>query len=96
MAKTGTPSTDLAAVRRGPSEPGPGAVESYSNRRQVNHAVLVLALTRTRGDESETLALSLFVEAQGGSDEAVALATALIEPLVEAYWPEDWLEIVDD
>lgn len=92
LAKTGTPTTDLAIVQRGPSEPAPEAIETYSGRRQVKDGLLLLALTRSQGGSTQELILILYVEAQGGSDEAVALAAELLPPLAEAYWPEDWLE----
>jgi cell division protein FtsI/penicillin-binding protein 2 len=92
VAKTGTPTTDLAIVQRGPSEPAAAAVKTYSGRSQVEDGVLVLAVTRTRGGDSATLALAIHIEAQGGSEEASALAAGFLRPLVEAYWPEDWLE----
>ena len=36
--------------------------------------------------------VAVYVEAQGGSGEAVALAQGLLAPLIETYWPEDWLK----
>lgn len=92
VAKTGTPSADLAIVRRGPTAPARDAIEVYSGRPQVKDGVLILALTREAGGESESLSLAFHVEAQGGSEQAVALAVDLVRPLVEAYWPEDWLD----
>ncbi len=95
VAKTGTPTTDLAIVERGPTEAAPAAIKTYSGRSQVEDGVLVLAVTRSRGAESETLALAIHIEAQGGSEEATALAADFLRPLVEAYWPDDWLEEVE-
>jgi hypothetical protein len=92
LGKTGTPSTEFQVVRRSPVEPAPGAVRMDSRgNRYVNHGALVLALTRTAAGESESLVLTFFIEAQGTSGEAVALAADLLEPLAEAYWPQDWL-----
>ncbi|HYU36256.1 MAG TPA: hypothetical protein VEW48_29200 [Thermoanaerobaculia bacterium] len=92
LGKTGTPSTEFQVVRRSPAEPAPGAihVDSHHNR-YVDHGLLLLALTRTAGGKSESLVLTFYIEAQGTSAEAVALAGDLLQPLAEAYWPEDWM-----
>jgi hypothetical protein len=94
LGKTGTPSTEFQVVRRSPAEPAPGAihVDSHGNR-YVNHGVLVLALTRTAEGKSESVVLTFFIEAQGISTEAVTLAGTLLQPLAEAYWPEDWMDV---
>jgi hypothetical protein len=94
LGKTGTPSTEFQVARRSPVEPGPAAihVDSRSGSKYVNHGVLVLALTRTAAGNSESLVLVLFIEAQGTSGETVALAADLLQPLAEAYWPQDWME----
>jgi hypothetical protein len=55
--------------------------------------VLVLALTRTAEGKSESVVLTFFIEAQGISTEAVTLAGTLLQPLAEAYWPEDWMDV---
>lgn len=92
LGKTGTPTLPWSVVRRGPVDPAPGAVVTYSGNRQVQSAVLVLVVERESREGVERLALTLFVDSQGGSEEAVKAATALLQPLVEAYWPRDWLE----
>ncbi|HKH44244.1 MAG TPA: hypothetical protein VKM72_06240 [Thermoanaerobaculia bacterium] len=94
LGKTGTPSTEFQVVRRSPAEPAPGAIHLDSRgNRYVNHGVLVLALTRTAGGKSESLVLTFYIEAQGISTEAVTLAGDLLQPLAEAYWPQDWMEV---
>lgn len=93
LAKTGTPSTDRAIVERGPTVPAANAIEVYSGRPQVKDGVLVMAISREQAGTRETLTLALFIEGQGGSEQATALAADLLAPLVEAYWPEDWLSV---
>jgi len=92
FAKTGTPTSEPSLLLRSGSVPGPGATEVYSGRRQVKSGVLVLAVERSTADgAAERLVLSLWIEGQGGSEETVDLAAELLRPLVEAYWPADWL-----
>jgi hypothetical protein len=91
LGKTGTPSSELAVVRRGPTREAGFRRDRVNRIDWVDHGVLVLALTRTAGEKSESLALSFYVEGQGGAGEAVALAGEVLRPLVEAYWPEDWM-----
>lgn len=93
LGKTGTPSTELAVLRRGPTEPAPGAVRTdrVSGIRFVDHGAFVLAVTRRQGATSESLVLTFYVEGQGGAGQAVAVAADLLRPLVEAYWPKDWM-----
>lgn len=91
LGKTGTPSTELAVARRGPTQQAGFRRDRVNRIEWVDHGVLVLALTRTAGGESEALVLTFYVEGQGGAEEAVALAGALLRPLAEAYWPEDWM-----
>ncbi|RMH21499.1 MAG: hypothetical protein D6696_05635 [Acidobacteria bacterium] len=92
LGKTGTPSLDLRAVRRSPTEPAPEAIVDYGGKALVNSGVFVAALRRHEGSAVEDLVLAVYVEAQGGSEEAVAATAALLRPLAEAYWPEDWLQ----
>lgn len=93
FAKTGTPTLPLAVARRNPSDVRPEAIRRYREGQepQVESAVLVLAVRREADGEVENLAITVYVESQGGSREAVTLAQTLLEPLVEAQWPEDWL-----
>jgi cell division protein FtsI/penicillin-binding protein 2 len=91
LGKTGTPSLPLSVVRRSPVTEAPGAIRNYSGTDFVQSGMLVLAVERRQGGESEHLALALFVDSQGNSAQAVALAAALLPSLVETYWPEDWL-----
>lgn len=93
LAKTGTPTLPLGVARRTASDIRPEAIKVYREGAgpQVESGVLVLALRREAGGEAETLAITVFLESQGGSDQAVFLAAALLEPLVRARWPEDWL-----
>ncbi|MEM8963605.1 MAG: hypothetical protein AAGD38_19135 [Acidobacteriota bacterium] len=91
-AKTGTPTELLRTAERGPSDVAPAAVETYSNLRQVKSAMLILGLRREApGEEPQNLAISMWIEAQGGSEEAVEVMRAMLRPLVETHWPEDWL-----
>ncbi len=92
LAKTGTPTRPLGVVRGGPVEPAADALRTYSGNRQVVSGVLVLAVERVEAGAVETLVLTLFVDSQGGSEQAVALAAALLAPVVEARWPQDWLQ----
>ena len=90
FAKTGTPTVPPAEVRRNGTTPG--AQVDYPGGPQVPSSVLVLGVERSApGDETERLALAFFIEGQGGSEEAVDLAAAVLPPLIEGRWPEDWL-----
>lgn len=91
FGKTGTPTLTPAAIRRSPSRIGPGAQKRYGQSEQVQSSVLVLGVERRVGGSSEGLVISAYIEAQGGSSEAVDLVAQMLEPLVEAMWPEDWL-----
>jgi cell division protein FtsI/penicillin-binding protein 2 len=93
LAKTGTPTLPRSVARQTASDIRPEAVRRYQEGQepQVESAVLVLAIRREEGGEAENLAVSVFLESQGGSDQAVFLAGALLQPLVETRWPEDWL-----
>ena len=93
LAKTGTPTLPRAVALRTASEIRPEAVRRYREGQepQVESAVLVLAVRREEGGETEDLAVAVFLESQGGSDQAVFLAAALLQPLVETRWPQDWL-----
>ncbi len=95
LGKTGTPSTELAVIRRGPTEPAPGAVwiNQVTGDLFVDHGILVLAITRHEGATSESLVLTIYVEAQGTAGQAVAVAADLLRPLAEAYWPKDWMAV---
>ncbi|HUO87326.1 MAG TPA: hypothetical protein VM617_08030 [Thermoanaerobaculia bacterium] len=93
LAKTGTPSDTLDTLRRGVTVPAPGAVHRTPGGTFVDSAVLVLAIERTApGEEASRRVLTLWIEGQGGSAEAVALAADLIPPIVQGSWPADWLE----
>jgi hypothetical protein len=93
LAKTGTPSDSLDTLRRGPTVPAPAAVHRTDYGSFVDSGVLVLAVERTApGQQPSRLVLTLWIEGQGGSGEAVALAAAALEPIVHGRWPEDWLE----
>jgi hypothetical protein len=96
LGKTGTPSTELAVVRRGPTEPAPATIrrDRVTGLGWVDHGILVLALTRHEGATSESLVLTIYVEAQGSAGQAVAVAADLLRPLAEAYWPKDWMALV--
>jgi len=97
LGKTGTPTLALSTVRRSPTDHAPSAVRRYSPDKEpeVSSAILVLAVSREQDGEREDLALTFFIEAQGGSGHAVALAASILEPLVEARWPQDWLKKKD-
>jgi len=90
LAKTGTPSDDLAAIRRGVTAPARGAIAGGG--RFVESAVLALVVERLAPGGTSRLVVTLWIEGQGGSGETVALAAQLLRPLVEARWPEDWME----
>jgi cell division protein FtsI/penicillin-binding protein 2 len=92
LGKTGTPTLPLEVVRRGPVEAAPDAVRTYSGNRQVVSGVLVLAVERWEDGVAEELVLAVFVDSQGGSEQAVALAAELLPSIVEARWPRDWLQ----
>ncbi len=92
LGKTGTPTSALETVRRSPTAPGPGAIRVFSGNRQVKSGILVLAIRRTEGTESSDLALTFYIEGQGGSEQTVDLAVSMLRQLVESTWPEDWLE----
>jgi hypothetical protein len=92
LGKTGTPTLALAAVERSPTRHASEAVVRHSGNVQVESGVLVLALRREKDGEASELVLTFYVEAQGGSKEAVDLAAGVLRPLVESYWPEDWLD----
>lgn len=92
LGKTGTPTSALAAVERSPTQHAPEALERYSGNAQVKSGALVLALRREKDGEASELVLTFYVEAQGGSEQAVDLAAGVLRPLVESYWPEDWLD----
>ena len=92
LGKTGTPTLTPAAVKRSPTRIGPQAEKRFGKYSQVQSGVLVLAIERYGdGAEPETLTVAVHVDSQGGSNEAVAVAADLLVPLVESYWPEDWL-----
>ena len=91
-AKTGTPTTDPEILRRSGTTPAPGALVTYPGGVQAQSAMLLLGLERSApGEPTERRALVFYVEGQGGSGEAVALAADVLRPLVEGTWPQDWL-----
>ena len=90
MAKTGTPSDELAAVRRGVTVPARDAI--VGRGRFVESAALALIVERVAAGGTSRLVVTLWIEGQGGSRETVALAGEILRPLIEARWPEDWLE----
>lgn len=94
FAKTGTPTLPLSVARRTASDIRPEAVRRYGEgqERQVESAVLVLAIRREADGAAEDLAVAVYVESQGGSREAVTLAATLLEPLAESRWPDDFLQ----
>jgi cell division protein FtsI/penicillin-binding protein 2 len=91
FGKTGTPTLTPESIARSPTRRGPGALRRYGRHEQVQSAALVLGIERRQGAEVEGLAVSIYIEAQGGSEQAVALAAQVLRPLVESRWPEDWL-----
>ena len=91
FGKTGTPTQTPASITRSPTRRGPQALRRYGTSEQVQSGALVLGIERRQGAEVEGLAISIYIEAQGGSEEAVALAAQVLQPLVESRWPEDWL-----
>ncbi len=92
LGKTGTPTMPRRVVERGPSRPAPAAIERYATGgEQVESAVLVLAIERLEGEQREVLTAAVYVEAQGESREAVDLMAELLAPILQSYWPEDWL-----
>ncbi|HEX6201954.1 MAG TPA: hypothetical protein VF100_03055, partial [Thermoanaerobaculia bacterium] len=93
LAKTGTPSDALETLRRGVTVPAAAAVHRTDYGSFVDSGVLVLAVERTApGEPPSRLVLTFWIEGQGGSGEAVALAAAMLDPVVRGRWPEDWLE----
>ena len=92
LGKTGTPTLTPAAVKRSPTRAAPQAEKRFGKYRQVQSAVLVLAVERHQdGAPPQILTVAAHVDSQGGSTEAVALVAELLVPLVESHWPEDWL-----
>ena len=92
FAKTGTPTMDPSLLIRQGTVPDRGRYVRYPGGFQAPSAVLVLGVERSApGEAAEHLVLTFWIEGQGGSDEAVALAGELLPPLVEGHWPRDWL-----
>ncbi len=92
LGKTGTPTRPRRVVERGPSRPAPGAIERYATGgEQVESAVLILAIERLEGEQRQVLTAAIYIEAQGESREAVNLMAELLAPVIQSYWPEDWL-----
>jgi hypothetical protein len=92
LAKTGTPSDLVGSLERGATVHDPAAVVRTAYGDFVESGVLALVVERSQGGETSRLVLTLWVEGQGGSRQVVDLAAALLRPLVEARWPQDWLE----
>lgn len=89
LAKTGTPSDDLAAVRRGVTVPARAA--TTGGGLFVESGVLAMIVERVAPGGTSRLVVTLWIEGQGGSAETVALAGEMLRPLVEGRWPEDFL-----
>ncbi len=92
LGKTGTPTMPRRQVERGPSQPSPAAIDRYATGAEVvESAVLILAIERAEGQQRELLTAAVYIEAQGESTEAVSLMAELLAPVIQSYWPEDWL-----
>jgi len=92
FAKTGTPSSDPAELRNQGTSPDRRYYRQYPGGVQALSAVLVLGVERMAlGEASEHMVLTFWIEGQGGSENAVALAEEVLPPLIEGRWPQDWL-----
>ena len=92
FAKTGTPTSSPALLRRRGTLPDDAAIVEHAAGRQAQSAMLVLGVERSApASTPEHLVLVFYIEGQGSGRQAVDLAAEVLQPVIEGRWPQDWL-----